>query len=196
MILSPPWRHRARRHRRRFYQGGRKALRPPAEVVRRWPALRAAMGHAVTLGGARRHRLARAPCGRASAGGSAACVPTSRRLGKLPYRRSSSRTLQSQLWSGIQWPRSHPRRLIRDCCKVASRRLILSMDSSEEEYLRDCLGKGICPFCKQLLPEDGGLGTGQNRNGKFCGLTCYTKYYERELRERLGKDTSGKHSGE
>jgi hypothetical protein len=60
------------------------------------------------------------------------------------------------------------------------------MDSSEEHYLRDCLEKGICPFCKNMLPRDGGVGTGQMRKGKFCNLTCYAKYYELELQERLG----------
>ena len=71
-----------------------------------------------------------------------------------------------------------------------------AVDSSEENYLKDCLEKGICPFCKQVLPENGSLGTGQQRKGKFCNLTCYTTYYERELRERLGKGPSGESRNE
>ena len=46
----------------------------------------------------------------------------------------------------------------------------------------------LCPWCGKYIPEGSGVGTGRKAEGLFCDLTCYSRYYESELRERGAQD--------
>ena len=67
------------------------------------------------------------------------------------------------------------------------------MAVNEEAYLLDCWKRVVCPYCRRTFPEAPRVGSGQKKKGGFCGLDCYTKYYELELRERFRRfvDPSG-----
>jgi hypothetical protein len=58
------------------------------------------------------------------------------------------------------------------------------MARSETAYLLELWDKNICPFCKESFDPKKRVGTGQKKNGGFCSLTCYARYYELDLRER------------
>jgi len=63
------------------------------------------------------------------------------------------------------------------------------MAESEEEYLRQCREKSVCPECQRPLYEK--VGGGQFKDGVFCSLDCYAKWHEallvRRHQERLQK---------
>jgi hypothetical protein len=58
------------------------------------------------------------------------------------------------------------------------------MARSESDYLLDLWNRNTCPFCKITFDERKRVGSGRKRDGGFCSLLCYTRYYELELRER------------
>jgi len=58
------------------------------------------------------------------------------------------------------------------------------MARSESDYLLELWDKKICPFCREPIKEGKRVGTGRKKDGGFCSLGCYTRYYELELRER------------
>lgn len=58
------------------------------------------------------------------------------------------------------------------------------MDISETQYLLDLWSRNICPWCGNQIPEGKRVGSGRKRDGGFCSLACYTRYYELDLRER------------
>lgn len=61
------------------------------------------------------------------------------------------------------------------------------MARSESDYLLELWAKNVCPFCGKPIKEGTRVGTGRKRDGGFCSLECYTRYYELELRERARK---------
>lgn len=67
------------------------------------------------------------------------------------------------------------------------------MAVNEETYLLDCWGRVVCPYCRNAFPETERVGSGRKKEGGFCSLDCYTKYYELEIRERHRRfvDASG-----
>jgi hypothetical protein len=58
------------------------------------------------------------------------------------------------------------------------------MAQSESKYLLELWDRHICPFCKNVFDEKKRVGTGRKSDGGFCSLSCYTQYYELDLRER------------
>jgi len=56
------------------------------------------------------------------------------------------------------------------------------MIENEEDYLRRCLEKNICPTCQQLISDK--FGSGKTKDGVFCSLDCYTKWNEALLIRR------------
>jgi len=48
------------------------------------------------------------------------------------------------------------------------------MAESEEDYLRLCLDRNICPVCQQAITQK--FGSGQFKDGVFCSLNCYTEW--------------------
>ena len=58
------------------------------------------------------------------------------------------------------------------------------MARSEKDYLLELWDKNICPNCGKQIPERTRVGSGKKSEGGFCSLECYTRYYEREIRER------------
>lgn len=59
------------------------------------------------------------------------------------------------------------------------------MAKSEQTPLLKLMEAGICPECGQLVPDSNRIDSARKINGGFCGLDCYTAYYEIELAERL-----------
>jgi hypothetical protein len=59
------------------------------------------------------------------------------------------------------------------------------MAVSEESYLLDCWERVICPYCRKPFLETARVGSGRKKEGGFCSLDCYTKYYELDIRERF-----------
>ncbi len=59
------------------------------------------------------------------------------------------------------------------------------MAKSEQTPLLKLMEAGICPECGQLVPENNRIDSAHKINSGFCGLDCYTAYYEIELAERL-----------
>ncbi len=57
-------------------------------------------------------------------------------------------------------------------------------DKSEEEYLLELWNRNICPHCGRTVALGGRVGSGKKRQGGFCSLDCYTRYYQFELSER------------
>jgi hypothetical protein len=58
------------------------------------------------------------------------------------------------------------------------------MVTSESDYLRDLWINNTCPFCKSVFDERDRVGSGKKRDGGFCSLLCYARYYQLDLRER------------
>ncbi len=56
---------------------------------------------------------------------------------------------------------------------------------SEQAQLLKLMEAGICPECGQLVPDDNRIDSARKINSGFCGLDCYTAYYEIELAESL-----------
>ena len=48
------------------------------------------------------------------------------------------------------------------------------MAENEEEYLRQCLERNICPVCQQSITKK--FGSGQFTEGVFCSLNCYAEW--------------------
>jgi hypothetical protein len=48
------------------------------------------------------------------------------------------------------------------------------MAENEEDYLRQCLDKNICPVCQQSITKK--VGSGQFKDGVFCSLKCYAEW--------------------
>ncbi len=51
------------------------------------------------------------------------------------------------------------------------------MAENEEDYLRQCLERNICPVCpacQQSITKK--FGSGQFKDGVFCSLDCYTEW--------------------
>lgn len=48
------------------------------------------------------------------------------------------------------------------------------MAEDQQEYLRECLDRGICPVCHKKIEKK--VGTGRIGNGVFCSLTCCAKW--------------------
>ena len=59
------------------------------------------------------------------------------------------------------------------------------MAKSEQTPLLKLMEAGICPECGQLVPDSNRIDSGRKIDRRFCGLDCYTAYYEIELAERL-----------
>ena len=57
-------------------------------------------------------------------------------------------------------------------------------DRSEAQHLLELWEHRICPWCKKSIPEGAVVGSGRPREGGFCRLDCYTRYYELELAAR------------
>jgi hypothetical protein len=58
-------------------------------------------------------------------------------------------------------------------------------DKSECEFLLDLWEANICPYCGKKISEGTRVGSGRKREGGFCSLTCYTEYYQFEIRARI-----------
>ena len=58
------------------------------------------------------------------------------------------------------------------------------MAISESEYLLKLWVMNVCPQCGKRIPEGTRVGTGRKSEGGFCSLTCYSRYYCLEIRER------------
>lgn len=63
--------------------------------------------------------------------------------------------------------------------------ILQQMAESEENYLRTCLDRSICPFCKREVPPGQRVGSGARCDGVFCSLDCYARYHALTIRERL-----------
>ncbi len=59
------------------------------------------------------------------------------------------------------------------------------MAKSAQAPILKLMEAGICPECGQPVPDDNRIDSARKINGGFCGLDCYTAYYEIELAERL-----------
>ncbi len=57
--------------------------------------------------------------------------------------------------------------------------------SEEVDYLLALWAKSICPYCGKQIPEGQRVGSGKKSEGGFCSLTCYAKFYELELSEKV-----------
>jgi len=55
---------------------------------------------------------------------------------------------------------------------------------SETDHLLELWSKNICPWCGKEIEAFSRIGTGRKREGGFCSLDCYAKYYSVELQER------------
>jgi len=64
------------------------------------------------------------------------------------------------------------------------------MADNEEDYLRQCLEKNICPVCQQPIAKK--FGSGQFKDGVFCSLDCYGKWNQgllvRRHQDRVKKE--------
>ncbi len=78
----------------------------------------------------------------------------------------------------------------------------LPMARSESDYLLELWDKKICPFCREPIKEGKRVGTGRKKDGGFCSLGCYTRYYTMNwscanervgLRGVLSTNDGGKH---
>jgi len=58
------------------------------------------------------------------------------------------------------------------------------MAQSESDYLLKLWDRNVCPFCKESLDPMKRVGSGKKKDGGFCSLSCYARYYELDLRER------------
>ncbi len=56
---------------------------------------------------------------------------------------------------------------------------------SEQTPLLKLMEAGICLECGQLVPDDNRIDSAGRIDSGFCGLDCYTAYYNIELAERL-----------
>ena len=59
------------------------------------------------------------------------------------------------------------------------------MAKSAQAQLLKLMEAGICPECGQLVPDNNRIDSARKIDRGFCGLDCYTAYYEIELAERL-----------
>ncbi len=59
------------------------------------------------------------------------------------------------------------------------------MAKSAQAQLLKLMEAGICPECGQLVPDANRIDSARKIDSGFCGLDCYTAYYEIELAERL-----------
>jgi hypothetical protein len=59
------------------------------------------------------------------------------------------------------------------------------VEKSEQTPLLKLMEAGICPECGQLVPENNRIDSARKLNRGFCGMDCYTAYYEIELAESL-----------
>jgi hypothetical protein len=70
------------------------------------------------------------------------------------------------------------------------------MAISEATYLMTMWERNECANCCTAIPEGKRVGTGRKKDGGFCSLDCYARYYALELTERakllkrMGKLTS------
>lgn len=66
------------------------------------------------------------------------------------------------------------------------------MTENEEDYLRQCLEKNICPVYQQPVTKK--FGSGQLKDGVFCSLDCYGKWNQglliRRHQDRVKKESS------
>ncbi|MHB1246309.1 MAG: hypothetical protein ACYCZH_07695 [Sulfuriferula sp.] len=51
---------------------------------------------------------------------------------------------------------------------------IFLMAENEEDYLRQCFERNVCPVCQQLITKK--FGSGQFKDGVFCSLDCYAEW--------------------
>ena len=58
------------------------------------------------------------------------------------------------------------------------------MAISEAAYLKMMWERNECPNCHRSFPEGKRVGTGRKKDGGFCSLDCYTRYYAMELSEK------------
>lgn len=58
------------------------------------------------------------------------------------------------------------------------------MAISEAAYLKMMWERNECPNCRRSILEGQRVGTGRKRDGGFCSLDCYTRYYAMKLAEK------------
>lgn len=58
------------------------------------------------------------------------------------------------------------------------------MAISEAVYLRLMWERNECPNCRRAIPQGKRVGTGRKKDGGFCSLNCYTRYFALELAEK------------
>ena len=56
------------------------------------------------------------------------------------------------------------------------------MAADEEDYLRQCLERNVCPVCQKPITRK--FGSGQLKDGVFCSLECHGKWHEVALLRR------------
>ncbi len=61
------------------------------------------------------------------------------------------------------------------------------MAQLESNYLLKLWDRNVCPFCKKSFDPAKRVGTGRKKDGGFCSLSCYTRYYEMDLRAKARK---------
>jgi hypothetical protein len=61
---------------------------------------------------------------------------------------------------------------------------------SGESFLTEMRNRRLCPQCRKFIPSGSGVGTGRIKDGLFCCLDCYAKFYYLELQERASRQQS------
>jgi hypothetical protein len=78
----------------------------------------------------------------------------------------------------------------RDRISPQHDQLLVQLESgafaAESDYLEELWRSRACPSCEQAIADQGGIGGGRIKQGVFCSLTCFHRYYRRELQNRAG----------